>query len=122
MIRRPPRSTRTDTLFPYTTLFRSASARGRAAGAFRESSASSCLLERAGERAHLRRRLALQRQAGLFACLDTSQAAHHLFRLDHGSEHSRHFGERTTTEARKAPPIGRRAAATTNPAARKKTR
>src|SRR3546814_17786129 len=30
MIRRPPRSTRTDTLFPYTTLFRSAqSARAR---------------------------------------------------------------------------------------------
>src|SRR3546814_19281998 len=29
MIRRPPRSTRTDTLFPYTTLFRSAE-RGRA--------------------------------------------------------------------------------------------
>src|SRR3546814_7270790 len=32
MIRRPPRSTRTDTLFPYTTLFRSvshASRRGR---------------------------------------------------------------------------------------------
>src|SRR3546814_12983556 len=27
MIRRPPRSTRTDTLFPYTTLFRSVSAR-----------------------------------------------------------------------------------------------
>src|SRR3546814_3621430 len=27
MIRRPPRSTRTDTLFPYTTLFRSASNR-----------------------------------------------------------------------------------------------
>src|SRR3546814_1294981 len=27
MIRRPPRSTRTDTLFPYTTLFRSCSAR-----------------------------------------------------------------------------------------------
>src|SRR3546814_10116572 len=32
MIRRPPRSTRTDTLFPYTTLFRS----GRAAIAFGE--------------------------------------------------------------------------------------
>src|SRR3546814_18351330 len=30
MIRRPPRSTRTDTLFPYTTLFRS---HGRGAGA-----------------------------------------------------------------------------------------
>src|SRR3546814_6284347 len=28
MIRRPPRSTRTDTLFPYTTLFRSQSTRG----------------------------------------------------------------------------------------------
>src|SRR3546814_2007770 len=32
MIRRPPRSTRTDTLFPYTTLFRS---RPTAASAFR---------------------------------------------------------------------------------------
>src|SRR3546814_17037659 len=28
MIRRPPRSTRTDTLFPYTTLFRSLPAKG----------------------------------------------------------------------------------------------
>src|SRR3546814_17986570 len=33
MIRRPPRSTRTDTLFPYTTLFRSGSA-GQSLGAF----------------------------------------------------------------------------------------
>src|SRR3546814_2979399 len=31
MIRRPPRSTRTDTLFPYTTLFRSPAARSAAA-------------------------------------------------------------------------------------------
>src|SRR3546814_19335083 len=29
MIRRPPRSTRTDTLFPYTTLFRSTQGAGR---------------------------------------------------------------------------------------------
>src|SRR3546814_20260768 len=29
MIRRPPRSTRTDTLFPYTTLFRSLKRRGQ---------------------------------------------------------------------------------------------
>src|SRR3546814_13957031 len=29
MIRRPPRSTRTDTLFPYTTLFRSICSRSR---------------------------------------------------------------------------------------------
>src|SRR3546814_10302574 len=33
MIRRPPRSTRTDTLFPYTTLFRSASLLPRWRGA-----------------------------------------------------------------------------------------
>src|SRR3546814_19912305 len=32
MLRRPPRSTRTDTLFPYTTLFRSAVRRGDIAG------------------------------------------------------------------------------------------
>src|SRR3546814_18034789 len=31
MIRRPPRSTRTDTLFPYTTLFRSETSMNRAA-------------------------------------------------------------------------------------------
>src|SRR3546814_9944010 len=33
MIRRPPRSTRTDTLFPYTTLFRSDSYRYKVSGA-----------------------------------------------------------------------------------------
>src|SRR3546814_4536986 len=33
MIRRPPRSTRTDTLFPYTTLFRSRDRAPRTAGA-----------------------------------------------------------------------------------------
>src|SRR3546814_8546278 len=33
MIRRPPRSTRTDTLFPYTTLFRSLVAERRAVDA-----------------------------------------------------------------------------------------
>src|SRR3546814_2949441 len=32
MIRRPPRSTRTDTLFPYTTLFRSEDEKGCPAG------------------------------------------------------------------------------------------
>src|SRR3546814_8981973 len=32
MIRRPPRSTRTDTLFPYTTLFRSSSSSGAPVG------------------------------------------------------------------------------------------
>src|SRR3546814_4765817 len=32
MIRRPPRSTRTDTLFPYTTLFRSVMRSGKVTG------------------------------------------------------------------------------------------
>src|SRR3546814_3554343 len=36
MIRRPPRSTRTDTLFPYTTLFRSPPPRPAAPGAARQ--------------------------------------------------------------------------------------
>src|SRR3546814_6433473 len=44
MIRRPPRSTRTDTLFPYTTLFRSHSAGGN----YR------CRNRRCGARAHRR--------------------------------------------------------------------
>src|SRR3546814_2461624 len=34
MIRRPPRSTRTDTLFPYTTLFRSAASGRRRSGLY----------------------------------------------------------------------------------------
>src|SRR3546814_7891951 len=41
MIRRPPRSTRTDTLFPYTTLFRSSSTRKSASGRWRRPSAGS---------------------------------------------------------------------------------
>src|SRR3546814_3074495 len=43
MRRRPPRSTRTDTLFPYTSLFRSQAAACRALGGF---------LERAGFQRH----------------------------------------------------------------------
>src|SRR3546814_13884190 len=37
MLRRPPRSTRTDTLFPYTTLFRSSRSSGRRLSPFRRS-------------------------------------------------------------------------------------
>src|SRR3546814_3062284 len=61
MIRRPPRSTRTDTLFPYTTLFRSRGcvrAGAEAAGALPEPQArlhlpvpsSAARVRRAGER------------------------------------------------------------------------
>src|SRR6056297_4286421 len=40
MIRRPPRSTRTDTLFPYTTLFRSPPAAGGRGSTWRTPSAA----------------------------------------------------------------------------------
>src|SRR3546814_19797145 len=40
MIRQPPRSTRTDTLFPYTTLFRSCSRRSKCGPAGRSESSS----------------------------------------------------------------------------------
>src|SRR3546814_3455135 len=50
MIRRPPRSTRTDTLFPYTTLVRSA-ALNVAAEQVVERSAYGALLQRDGNRA-----------------------------------------------------------------------
>src|SRR3546814_9730062 len=46
MIRRPPRSTRTDTLFPYTTLFRSAHEAGHLARGPRE--AESEMFEKTG--------------------------------------------------------------------------
>src|SRR3546814_4551512 len=47
MIRRPPRSTRTDTLFPYTTLFRSVPTVAR--GASPRSAASNTCLVRSNE-------------------------------------------------------------------------
>src|SRR3546814_12075315 len=49
MIRRPPRSTRTATLFPYTTLFRSALRTHRA----RPSVVGDCLLAAAAQRGRL---------------------------------------------------------------------
>src|SRR3546814_19952303 len=59
MIRRPPRSTRTDTLFPYTTLFRSRAVEQRAEQpGFRTVEASEFVLHgqrqwRLGEQQHL---------------------------------------------------------------------
>src|SRR3546814_19471047 len=52
MIRRPPRSTRTDTLFPYTTLFRSARHRRRAGRGGRRVSARDPYLDLALEGVH----------------------------------------------------------------------
>src|SRR3546814_3667763 len=45
MIRRPPRSTRTDTLFPYTTLFRSEPSRGEPRAARSDPTTRQCLAD-----------------------------------------------------------------------------
>src|SRR3546814_17923855 len=50
MIRRPPRSTRTDTLFPYTTLFRSGRGTGRERARALGAQGSGGVLLRAGRR------------------------------------------------------------------------
>src|SRR3546814_88010 len=50
MIRRPPRSTRTDTLFPYTTLFRSPAALTRSAAAQWSAACSTAFQARAARR------------------------------------------------------------------------
>src|SRR3546814_3485580 len=49
MIRRPPRSTRTDTLFPYTTLFRSCTRRPHRALPARHSRTAACCDRRSEE-------------------------------------------------------------------------
>src|SRR3546814_14358614 len=69
MIRRPPRSTRTDTLFPYTTLFRSEAA-GKIAAVERDRivpmTLSACdLAHQLGEDDELERRADRERPIGL---------------------------------------------------------
>src|SRR3546814_18816618 len=50
MIRRPPRSTRTDTLFPYTTLFRSAQGKAEPGDVAAAAGARDCQRARPGRR------------------------------------------------------------------------
>src|SRR3546814_4000636 len=66
MIRRPPRSTRTDTLFPYTTLFRSIGAGG---GANRKGRRH-CRCPQQGNCRIERRRVRLYRLCGTAGCAD----------------------------------------------------
>src|SRR3546814_18076257 len=63
MIRRPPRSTRTDTLFPYTTLFRSAFGRHIVGGdaVMRHFERSGAQDDRAADGVPARHALAMQR-------------------------------------------------------------
>src|SRR3546814_12470805 len=84
MIRRPPRSTRTDTLFPYTTLFRSAvDEKGRGSADARSLHVGAVTVEDAdgARRQHLcsgglsvqsRRRCNLEEQAGVSRCAVSS--------------------------------------------------
>src|SRR3546814_13665234 len=53
MIRRPPRSTRTDTLFPYTTLFRSRRQLPRGAGPPHQRAPPPAILTSMGRRHHV---------------------------------------------------------------------
>src|SRR3546814_1119138 len=58
MIRRPPRSTRTDTLFPYTTLFRSCPQTCRVGGSNDAACTTECksMVRRTGDGRRLRAR------------------------------------------------------------------
>src|SRR3546814_8046832 len=78
MIRRPPRSTRTDTLFPYTTLFRSTGGADRAGNGLRDRAGSvdraiRWLFEPGGD--HGRRNPADRFGAGADACGGIVRAA-----------------------------------------------
>src|SRR3546814_11470489 len=69
MIRRPPRSTRTDTLFPYTTLFRSPVRQGgrrRPAGSIRQRRSGQTTFRRRREHGGARSRAGHRRPACLW--------------------------------------------------------
>src|SRR3546814_11036378 len=81
MIRRPPRSTRTDTLFPYTTLFRSA--RGGRLGAYRDALRDGGDLDAALERNLYRGELS---DAGALAWVSARLRAEHAAMMKMRSE------------------------------------
>src|SRR3546814_17042545 len=75
MIRRPPRSTRTDTLFPYTTLFRSVAGSSRCPGSTRnpQEQRHRCQFENNTKADHQRHR-AIIKKADCCAAGETEQA------------------------------------------------
>src|SRR3546814_9778982 len=98
MIPRPPRSTRTDTLFPYTTLFRSFAERGTRGivgvgqlrdadigvdPAFLHAAARWCVIARGGQ---AKRGGVGQRQHRLHRSLAEAAFAHHQRSEEHTSE------------------------------------
>src|SRR3546814_6919931 len=80
MRRRPPRSTRTDTLVPYTTLFRSA--------AQVEHRVGHAVLEVVERFEQPRLDLALQRRRSFIRARRARERAPHLARIEHGAHGS----------------------------------
>src|SRR3546814_3003394 len=102
MIRRPPRSTRTDTLFPYTTLLRSPSQEGSGArqGLSRPQQHELPDRDREGrEGASLRLSRPAQQEAGFPRTVDPAdQCRRARARADLFAVHARHRSEEHTSE------------------------
>src|SRR3546814_4582449 len=80
MIRRPPRSTRTDTLFPYTTLFRSSRRRAAASNQMRSLAslmASRTLSTTFRSEEHTSELQSLMRISYAVFCLKKKKTQHH---------------------------------------------
>src|SRR3546814_7181935 len=103
MIRRPPRSTRTDTLFPYTTLFRSAPSISRASTSRKRSAscrAANATASKSPRRSeeHTSELQSLMRNSYAVFCLkkkstsltDHHNATDHLGRLDHKANYQKY--------------------------------
>src|SRR3546814_1820245 len=115
MIRRPPRSTRTDTLFPYTTLFRSGpgAARRSAASSWRlswrsslASPASPPLTRRRRSEEHTSELQSLMRISYAVFCLKKKKHMHQLHNLLYDATNTTlpiQTNQNTTTQHTKVP-------------------
>src|SRR3546814_2606467 len=91
MIRRPPRSTRTDTLFPYTTLFRSSCAPGP------PSTARACCTRRAPSR-HCAARRSEEHTSELQSLMRISYAVFCLKKKTNNLRPPRHYNTNNITQ------------------------
>src|SRR3546814_6294898 len=94
MIRRPPRSTRTDTLFPYTTLFRSSAAyvMGTAEIALNVKFRAGVRWERTRSEEHTSELQSLMCISYAVFCLKKKTTEQHQFQ-DHASSHNPYFAQ-----------------------------
>src|SRR3546814_7973007 len=86
MIRRPPRSTLTDTLFPYTTLFRSPCSRQRTASYGKSGGAATGFSNRSEE--HTSELQSLMRISYAVFCLKKKKTPNLLYNLQFRLEHT----------------------------------